>query len=294
MNNNQDSVKVSPEEVLQVNGIELCAQSYGDAQDPAILLIGGAEASMDWWDEDFCDQLAAGGRYVIRYDSRDTGRSTTYPVGAPTYTQDDMLGDAVGLLDAYRLSQAGIVGVSGGGMLAQLLAIQHPERVRSLTLIATTPGGGDGDDRPLPPMDKDLARKFEEPDPGPDWTDRDAVIVYFIAGERDFAGTIPVDEERVSHIVGRAFDRSHDIAAASNHWMIEGGPPIRARLGDINQPTLVLHGTHDPLFPYGHGEALAQEIPGAELLPLQGMGHQMPPPQTWDVVIPAIIKNTAA
>ncbi|WP_028925298.1 alpha/beta fold hydrolase [Pseudonocardia acaciae] len=276
------------ERMLPVNGIDICAQAFGDPAAPPILLIGGAEASMDWWEDELCTRLASAGRYVIRYDSRDTGRSTTFPVGAPPYTGPDMVADAVGVLDALGLRSAHVVGMSGGGMVAQTLAVHHPARVATLTLISTSPGG-DG----LPSMSPELARRFQEPGPGPDWADRESVIAYFIDGERGFAGTIPVDEPRIRRIAGRAFDRSPNLAAAANHWMVGGGEPVRPRLGEITAPTLVMHGTEDPLFPYGHGEALAREIPDAKLVPLPGVGHQMPPPEVWDIVIPALVDHTA-
>ncbi|MEU7004585.1 alpha/beta hydrolase [Nonomuraea sp. NPDC046570] len=285
--------QATPQETVHANDVDLAVQAFGNPSTPAILLISGAQASMDWWDDDFTARLAASGRYVIRYDTRDTGRSTTFPVGAPTYKQDDLLADAVGVLDAYGLAAAHIVGISMGGGIAQRLGIEHPERVLSLTLMSTSPGGPGGPDNPdLPPISEALAKMFEEPAPGPDWSDRDAVIAYFLAAEHAFSGTIPVDEDRVRRTAGRAFDRSPVPAAASNHWMIEGGEPIRPRLGEITAPTLVLHGTEDPLFPYGHAETLAREIPGASLTPLPGMGHQMPPYQVWDTVIPAIVGHT--
>ncbi|GAA0825566.1 alpha/beta fold hydrolase [Streptosporangium amethystogenes subsp. fukuiense] len=285
--------QATPQKTVHANGVDLAVQAFGDPAAPAILLISGAESSMDWWDDDFTARLAASGRYVIRYDTRDTGRSTTFPVGAPTYTQDDLLADAVGVLDAYNLAAAHIVGISMGGGLAQLLGIEYPERVLSLTLMSTSPGGPGGPDNPdLPPMSEALAKMFEEPASGPDWSDRDAVIAYFLAAEHAFSGTIPVDEDRVRRTAGRAFDRSPVPAAASNHWMIEGGEPIRPRLGEITAPTLVLHGTEDPLFPYGHAEALAREIPDTSLVPLPGVGHQMPPYQVWDTVILAIVGHT--
>lgn len=283
-----EHVQPADERIVPVNGIELCAQAFGTPGSPAILLIGGAEASMDWWEDEFCGRLASAGRYVLRYDSRDTGRSTTFPVGEPPYTGEDQLADALGLLDAFGLGATHIVGMSGGGMLAQTLAVLHPDRVATLTLISTSPGGSD-----LPPMSPALAERFQEPAPGPDWTDRESVIAYFIEGERGFAGTLPVDESRIRRIAGRAFDRSPDPAAATNHWMIGGGEPVRPRLGEIAAPTLVMHGTADPLFPYGHAEALAREIPDAKLVPLPGVGHQMPPPEVWDTVIPAITDHTA-
>jgi pimeloyl-ACP methyl ester carboxylesterase len=279
------------EQLLPINGVELCAQTFGDPTAPALLLIGGAEASMEWWDDEFCERLAAGGRHVIRYDTRDTGRSTTFPPGKPPYGGDALLADAIGLLDELSIPAAHIVGVSMGGGIAQQLAVHHPERVASLTLIATSPDGPSGPGRPeLPPMSRELAAKFAQAgDEEPDWLDREAVIAYYTEGERTFAGTIPVDEEWVRRIVGHAWDRSPAMASAQNHWQLDGGTPVRDRLNEITAPTLVLHGTADPLFPYGHGEALAREIPGARLVPLTGMGHGMPPVQVWDTVIASIL-----
>ncbi|MCX4546103.1 alpha/beta fold hydrolase [Streptomyces sp. NBC_01565] len=283
----------TPERMLHVNGVDLAVQAFGDPAAPAVLLVSGAEATMDWWDEEFVARLTAGGRYVVRYDTRDTGRSTTWPVGAPAYTQADLVTDAVGVLDGLGIGAAHVVGISMGGGIAQRLGIEYPERVATLTLISTSPGGPGGPGHPdLPPVSEALAKVFEEPGEGPDWSDREAVIGYFLTAEHAFAGTIPVDEERLRRTAGRAFDRSPAPASAGNHWVIEGGAPVRDRLDAIAAPTLVLHGTADPLFPYGHGEALAREIPGARLVPLVGMGHQMPPREVWDTVIAEILAHT--
>lgn len=174
--------------------------------------------------------------------------------------------------------------------------MEHPERVRTLTLVATSFGGPASvpwDD--LPPSTEALAASFAHPAPDPDWTDRGAVVEHLVAAERPFAGTLPVDEDRLAALVRRAYDRTPDMAAAwKNHWIAEAGPPLRAGIGSITAPTLVLHGTADPLFPYGHGEALAKEIPGARLVPLRGMGHQMPPPQVWDVLVTEVLEHTSA
>jgi pimeloyl-ACP methyl ester carboxylesterase len=279
------------ERLLEINGIELCAQTFGDQAAPAVLLIGGAEASMDWWDDEFCERFAAGRRHVIRYDTRDTGRSTTFPPGEPPYGSAALLDDAVGLLDELGIAAAHVGGVSMGGAIAQRLAVHHRDRVASLTLIATSPDGPGGPGHPdLPQMGEDLAEQFAAGGgEAPDWSDREAVIAYYIDGERAFAGTIAVNEERVRRVVGRAWDRSPAMASARNHWQLDGGEPVRDRLDEITAPTLVLHGTADPLFPYAHGEALAREIPAARLVPLPGMGHQMPPPELWDIVISAML-----
>ena len=273
------------EQLFNVNGIVLCAQAFGDATDPALLLIAGAESSMDWWDTELCERLAAGGRYVIRYDMRDTGKSTTYPPGRPGYEGDALIDDADGLLDALVIEQAHIVGISMGGGIAQQLAVRHPERVLSLTLMSTSPGGPG-----LPPMSPDVAGFGGS---SPDWHDREAVIEYYTDGEHMLAGTIPVDDDRMRRIIGRAWDRSPSIASGQNHWQLSEKESVRARLGEIAVPTLILHGTADPLFPYGHGEALARAIPGARLVPLDGMGHQMPVPEVWETVVDEILSVSA-
>lgn len=277
------------EQLLDVNGIKLCVQTFGDPATPTLLLIGGAEASMEWWADEFCQRLAAGGRHVVRYDTRDTGRSTTFPPGKPPYSGDALVADAVGILDELGIATAHILGVSMGGGIAQQLAVEHPGRIASLTLMSTSPSGPSGPDLPpLPPTSREGTQKLAARLDVPDWSDREAVIAYYLEGERDFGGTLPVDEEWVRDVVGRAWDRSSNMASAQNHWQVEGAP-VRDRLREISVPTLVLHGTADPLFSYGHGEALAREIPGARLVPLEGMGHGMAPREVWDVAIDEIL-----
>ncbi|MCF2528991.1 alpha/beta fold hydrolase [Yinghuangia soli] len=285
----------APETTVRIGDVDLAVQAFGDPAAPAVLLIAGAESSMDWWHDELVDRIAGRGRYVIRYDARDTGRSTTYPVGAPGYTGDDLTADALGVLDAFGLRTAHIVGISMGGGIAQDIGIAHPDRAASLTLMSTTLAGpGSAESTELPPMSEDLAKLFAEPAEGPDWSDRDAVLAYFVTAERNFSGTIPVDEDEIRRIAGRAFDRSPSPAAAANHWIMDQGDKTPGRVGDITAPTLVMHGTADPLFPYGHGEALAAAIPGARLVALPGAGHQMPPRQVWDIVVDEIAAHTAA
>ena len=289
-------IATSSQRTIVANGVDLCVQTFGTADAPAILLIAGAASSMDWWEDEFCERLAAGGRFVIRYDLRDTGQSVTYQPGAPGYSGSDLVADAVGLLDALMISRAHVVGISMGGGLAQRLALDHPTRVASLTLLSTSPGGPGGPDNPdLPPMSDELASVFAEPDPPPDWSDRAAVIEYLVEGQRPFAGTLPFDEEGLRALLGTVVDRTIDIESSmTNHWILEGGDqPMRPRLGEITAPTLVLHGTDDPLFPYDHAEALAGEIRGAHLVPLAGVGHEMPPRPVWDLVLAEILAHTA-
>jgi pimeloyl-ACP methyl ester carboxylesterase len=277
------------ERIVRANGVDLCVETFGDPAEPAILLIAGAAGSMLSWEDELCARLAAGDRYVIRYDNRDTGRSVTYPPGAPGYEGTDLVEDAVALLDALGVARAHLVGISAGGGIAQLVALDHPGRVSSLTLIATSAGPGDPD---LPPMSDELRARFATPAPEPDWTDREAVIAYLVEDARAYAGTSrPFDEQAWRDLAGRDFDRSIDIASGTNHFLAEGGPGWRQRLAEIRVPTLVLHGTEDPLFPYAHGVALANEIPGARLVPLEGTGHELPR-AAWDVAVPAILRLT--
>jgi pimeloyl-ACP methyl ester carboxylesterase len=278
------------EETVRVNGVELCVRTVGDPALPAILLISGAAASMDWWDTDFCARLAAGDRCVIRYDHRDTGRSTTWPAGKPGYPWMALVDDAAALVDRLGHGRAHLVGVSMGGGIAQRLAVEDPGRVATLTLVATSPGYADD----LPPMAGELRALFADPPPDPDWTDRAAVIDHLVKAQRAFGGT--VDEPAIRAVLTRIVDRTRDIEAASkNHWLAGGDDdeqPFRPRLAGITAPTLVVHGTADPFFPPAHGEALAREIPGAELILLDGVGHEVPPPSTWDTVAPAVRRLT--
>ena len=129
--------------VIRADGIELATQAFGDPGQPPVLLIMGAMASMLWWPDAFCERLAGQGRHVLRYDNRDTGHWTTYPPGEPPYAFDDMAKDAVRVLDGYGISSAHLVGTSMGGMIAQLVALKHPARVASLTVISSSPFGED-------------------------------------------------------------------------------------------------------------------------------------------------------
>jgi pimeloyl-ACP methyl ester carboxylesterase len=281
------------EAIVRANGVDLCVETFGDPDAPAILLIAGAAGSMDWWDPEFCRRLAAGGRFVIRYDHRDTGRSVSYPPGAPGYGGPDLVADAVGLIDALAGGRAHVVGLSMGGGIAQYVAVEHPDRVATLTLMSTSPVSA-GADADLPPMADRLRAVFDNPEPEPDWTDRDAVIEYLVEGERPFAGPDSFDEAYVREVARRVVERTNNPeSSAKNHWLIADGENTPPRLGEVTTPTLVIHGTEDPLFPPGHGITLAHEIAGANLLMLDGVGHQYPPPSTWDLVVPAILRHTA-
>lgn len=282
-------MNTSPEMPVVANGVPLCVQTFGDPRDPAVLLIMGATASMLGWDDEFCRCLAAGSRYVIRYDHRDTGRSITYPPGHPGYTLEDLAEDAVGVLDACGLSRAHLVGMSMGGMIVQLVALTHPERVLSATLIASSPSGPEDPD--LPDMEEKIKAYFAPATPV-DWSDPESVIADLVILLRLLGGQgRPFDEPKARDVATRQTYRSTNAASMRNHALIQS-QRWRERLGEIRTPTLVIHGTDDPILPFGHGLALAREIPGAKLLTLEGAGHELHH-QDWETIITAILTHTA-
>ncbi|MFF4420925.1 alpha/beta fold hydrolase [Streptomyces sp. NPDC001549] len=278
------------ERVIEVDGIELCTESFGEPSDPPVLLIMGLGTSMLWWEEGFCRMLAAGGRFVIRYDHRDTGRSVTYEPGRPGYTAADLVSDAVRVLRAHEIPAAHVVGVSAGGALAQLLALDHPGRVRSLVLISTS-SAVPGDDA-LPPPTEEFTR-FASASHA-DRADAGSVIDHEVAHARVLAGgRRPFDEAAARGLVRRDVERAHDFGAARNHDSLTDGKVSRAPLSSITVPTLVIHGTADPMFPLRHGEALAERIPGGRLLALEDAGHGVARAD-WATIVAAVLEHTAA
>jgi len=258
------------ERMIRLGGVELCTEPFGDRAGTPILLVMGLGASMLWWPEGFCRALAAGRRFVIRYDHRDTGRSTTYLRGKPGYSGGDLLADAVAVLDAYELTAAHLVGVSAGGALAQVIALDHPDRVLSLVLVSTSPALPVG--RELPPPREEFGRFLAEH--RVDWSDRASVVDYRVGYTSMLAGgQRRLDEAELRAFVRRDVDRARDFAAARNHEQLAEDRRERAPLSSIRAPTLVIHGTADPLFPIEHGHALAEVIPRARLIAVEGAGH---------------------
>lgn len=291
------------ERIVHANGVDLCVETFGDPVHPPILLIGN---SMLTWEDDLCERLAAGSRFVIRYDLRDTGRSTMVDPDAPRYTLRDLVADAAGLLGALGLPRAHVVGFGAGGWLAQLMGLDHRDCVASLTLIATRPTAPGRSDPDLPEHSPEVMAHFMSA-PEPDWSDRAAVLDHMVETGRRFAGSHTFDEAAVRERVGRIFDRAVAAAPddadprtihrsnqiASAFAAMNTGKRWRERLGEIAAPTLVIHGEEDPFFPIGNGEALASEIPDAELLTLPKTGQELPR-QLWDVVVAAVLRHTSA
>jgi pimeloyl-ACP methyl ester carboxylesterase len=274
--------------MIHTGGVQICTEAFGDPADPPVLLIMGIGASMLWWEEDLCRMLAGGRRLVIRYDHRDTGRSVTYPHGRPEYTGAELVADAVGVLDAYEIPAAHLVGVSAGGAFAQLLALDHPDRVLSLVLISTSPATPG--DRALPGPTEAFGRFVSTA--RVDWADPGSVTEYLVGYTRMLAGSRrPFDETTVRDLVRRDLDRARDFAAAQNHNSIPDEDRRRAPLSSIGAPTLVIHGSEDPLFPIEHGEALAAEIAEAKLMRLDGAGHGVTRAD-WPPIVRAILEHT--
>jgi pimeloyl-ACP methyl ester carboxylesterase len=260
--------------LVHANGVQLCAELFGNPTDPALVLMHGAGDTMLAWDEALCARLAADGRFVVRYDSRNAGRSTPRPPAR----LDDLAADARGLLDALRLERAHLLGMSLAAMAAQRLALDHPERVSALTLASTTPGGPG-----LPGMAPALQECFAHEPPAPDWSVRAAVVDWLVEQHRPFSARF--DEPAARELARRVFEHSPHLERNLAPADLDMGEPRQPRLGEIAVPTLVVHGAEDPLYPPAHGRALAAAIPGARLLVLERTGHEPFPPDTWDQVM---------
>jgi pimeloyl-ACP methyl ester carboxylesterase len=284
------------EKMIKYNEVEICAESFGDPNDPAILLIMGAMASMVWWPEEFCLRLAALGRHVIRYDHRDTGRSTSYEPGSLNYSVEDLADDAVRVLDAYQIGRAHLVGMSLGGFLAQLIALKHPERAITLTLIASERLVSA--DSSMPSIDPKVIA-YHAQNVTLDWSDRAAVIEYMIGGWRLIAGNgRPFDVETIRALAAQEVERAGNILTSMNHALLHashfaGDERWYDRLDEIQAPALVIHGTEDPVLPYAHGVALQKGLPRATLLTLAGAGHELHR-DDWDLIISEILRHTAS
>lgn len=278
------------------NGIEICYETFGDPADPTLLLFMGLGAQMIGWDEGLIDELVARKLHVVRFDNRDTGKSTWFddvpydlpagqaasragePVDAP-YNLSDMVNDAVGLLDYLGIGQVHIAGASMGGMLVQQMAIDHPDRVLSLCSIMSSPGEIDNG-QPAKGVFRNLLA-------GP-VDSREAAIAVAVQTGRIVGSKEHFDEARATQKAGESYDRAyHPVATERQLLAIWASSPRTEALRQLDVPTLVIHGRQDPLIQMDGGERTAELIPGAQLLIFDEMGHDMPQP-LWPSIVDAM------
>ena len=271
---------------IQSNGVDIAYESLGRESDPPILLIHGLATPLTGWPDSLCEGLAARGFRVITFDNRDIGRSTFLSrFGAPDltamvakaqagerpaspYSLDDMAADAAGLIDAIGAGKAHIVGASMGGMIAQLLAIHHPAKVKSLiSIMSTTARPG------LPPgRPEAFAALMAVPRSG----GREDRLATALAAVKAIGGAaFPADDQERLAYLGRSIDRTpfDPSAAARQMAAVVAATPRNDRLGALKVPALVIHGADDPVIPAAHGEDTARSIPSAELFVVPGLGH---------------------
>lgn len=282
------------------NGIELCYEDFGDPDDPTLLMIMGLGAQMVVWDEELCRGFVDRGFHVVRFDNRDVGGSTWldghevdpaaammaalgdghYP--AP-YLLADMAADAVGLLDALGVDAAHLLGCSMGGMIAQTLALEHPERVRSLTSVMSCTEVTD-----VAPTPEVLEAVLQPPA-----TDREGAIEQGVRTRRALAGAEHLDEERMRTGAALAYDRGYNPPGTMRQLVaIACSPPRTEALAAVEVPTFVVHGDADPLVALAGGHRTADAVPGAELLVLEGMGHDVAP-FFWAPIIEGVTRTAA-
>ena len=286
--------------VARVDGIEIYHETIGDPGDPTVLLICGLGSQLLTWDIEFCRQLADRGFWVVRYDNRDVGLSThleepidlmgligSFAGGPPVevpYKLTDMAGDAVGLLDHLGVRRAHVVGVSMGGMIGQTLAIEHPDRVATLTSIMSSTGDPDVGAPTAEALEVLLA---------PPATTREEAQDQLVQHAHVWGSPAFIDEERLRALAGAAYDRARDPMGGTRQLaaVLASGSRSEA-LRELHVPTLVIHGTEDKLVQPSGGERTAEVIPDAKLLMIEGMGHDLPP-QLWPRLIDAIAAHAA-
>ncbi|PKN70063.1 MAG: alpha/beta hydrolase [Deltaproteobacteria bacterium HGW-Deltaproteobacteria-12] len=286
---------------VTANGIQIEYDTFGDSSFPALLLIAGNGAQLFFWDVEFCKLLVKKGYYVIRFDNRDAGLSTKFDeAGIPdfqvainalmegkpvesAYSLDDMADDAVGLLAALGIEKAHICGASMGGMIAQVIACRHPKHVLSLTSIMSTTGNPD-----LPQGKPDALAAVLAPMP----QERGAYVEHNLdIWRKIWSPGFPFEEKRARTFIEMSYDRSYypQGMARQNIAIIANGDR-RPALSSVTVPTLVIHGADDPLIPAEGGKDTARVIPGAGLLIINGMGHDMPK-GVWTEIAEAISQH---
>jgi pimeloyl-ACP methyl ester carboxylesterase len=285
------------DQFARVGELDIAYQTLGDPSDPPLLLVMGLGMHLIHWDLELCRRLAERGFHVIRYDNRDAGRSTKIdapvpnlmramaglPIDAP-YLLGDMADDALGLVDHLGIERAHVLGASMGGMIGQEMATRRPERVLSLaSLMSTT-----GERRQGRPKLR-LWSLFVQRAP----QRRDDYVEYFVRVFRMIGSPgFPVDEARLRELAAATYDRGHHPAGTGRQLAaIMASGDRTARLRGLGVPTVVIHGTDDPLVPFRGGVATARAIPDAEFLAIPGMGHDLPR-EVWPKIVDAVVRNT--
>jgi pimeloyl-ACP methyl ester carboxylesterase len=265
------------------------SENFGRTGDPATLLIMGATASGAWWPDAFCTALANYGRFVIRYDHRDTGGSTSYEPGAAPYTVEDLADDAIRILDGYGIEAAHIIGMSLGGYIAQLLALKYSNRILTITTIASERLAAA--DPAMPGISPDLL-EYHSRVAELDWNDRAAVTEYWVGAWAMMSGSAHEFEPDLIRTMAAAdLARTPNPLTAFNHAGLGDATAWLDRLEKIKQPVLVIHGTDDIVLPYVHAEALYEALPNARLVKLEGTGHELPR-AVWPLVVNEIVRHT--
>ncbi|WP_410655720.1 alpha/beta fold hydrolase [Amycolatopsis sp. lyj-112] len=268
-----------PEKIAEVNGIELCHETFGSPDGRPLLMIMGLASQMIWWDDELCEKLVAEGFYVIRYDNRDAGRSSrmagrvslplAYTLRVAPYSLKDLADDAAGLLDELGIESAHVVGASMGGMVAQTLAIEHPSRVRSLTSIMSTTGNRF--------VGRPSARAVSMLLSAPP-RNRAQFVDYLLRTFRVIGSPgYPFDEARMRERAERSYDRGVNPGGTARQLaaIMSGRDRFRA-LRKVRVPALVVHGSKDPLVHVSGGRATARALRESELDVVAGMGHDIP------------------
>jgi pimeloyl-ACP methyl ester carboxylesterase len=286
---------------VKINEVEIEYDTIGDPTSKPILLIAGLGSQLIAWSDEICENLANNGFFVIRFDNRDVGLSTKFEeAGIPDfmeinaayargelpkvpYTLEDMVDDAIGVIDALNIDKAHICGASMGGMIAQILAYKHPARVLSLTVIISTTGNPQ-----LPQGKPEVMTQFFAPVP----SEREAYIEETVKRDHLIHGSFPYDENQGRDYRTKEYDRSYYPEGATRQLAAMAVPGnIKPYISAIQVPTLVIHGREDPFNSFEAGKEIASTIPGAELLIIDGMGHSFPR-EVMPQVIDAIVKNS--
>ena len=270
--------------IEHINGIDICFEVHGDGE--PLVLINGLGSQMIRWPAGFIELLVGEGFRVITFDNRDVGLSTKFDdaTESPAYTVDDMAADVVGLLDHLSIDTAHIVGQSMGGMIGQVVALKNGERVRSFASVMSSTG-----DNTLITDDKEVASVLTEPAA----TERMDAIEQDVRHRRLLSGRgFDFDEDAMRDLAARTYDRCYSPAGrARQMFAVIGSPGRSAALADVKVPTVVIHGTDDRSVPFENGKRTAEAIPGAELVAIEGMGHDLPR-GAWEQVVSAITANT--